>query len=255
MLGEEMVWELEKGLNKDQAEDLQLVAMAAANKGAPDTEALLALPDALEFELRGIECEFRSGLEVIDQRLQELKCKKEQYLKQTTKRNEDRQNLQKCFDDAAALMQAIDKKENGETSESFSKGSSQQETATIPTSSPPTKPTKTPIKLQNVTSNIVTPETKKVLHSKTTTKLSKPAKDYESESPTKNPTKLPTNVPTKVPRIETTKKVNKSSTNEATVFTIKTNTPTIKPPKKPPPRFKIQQSRRRSEGGQGRGDY
>merc|ERR1712194_106340 len=38
----------------------------------------------------------------------------------------------------------------------------------------------------------------------------------------------------KGPRIKTTKKVNKSSTNEATVFTIKTNTPTIKPPKKPP---------------------
>ena len=46
--------------------------MAAATEGVPDTVALLALPDALELEIRGLECEFHSGLDELDQGLQGL---------------------------------------------------------------------------------------------------------------------------------------------------------------------------------------
>ena len=47
-------------------------------------------------------------------------------------------------------------------------------------------------------------------------------------------THTPTNVPTKVLRVVPTENINKPSTKEDTIFTIKTDTPTIKPPRKPP---------------------
>ena len=72
MLEEEIAQDIEKYLKEKLSEDLQVVTMDVATEGVRDTVALLALPDALELELRGFECEFHSGLDELDQGLQGL---------------------------------------------------------------------------------------------------------------------------------------------------------------------------------------
>ena len=190
------------------SEDLQVVTMDVATEGVRDTVALLALPDALELELRGFECEFHSGLDELDQGLQGLNM------------YELREELQKL--EEQIMITLIQREEESEaTDRSFDKGSGKEDAATILSSSPPIKPTKTPDKFQNVISNTVTPEAarnteaKTLLLSKTPTKLLQPTKNYNSGFPTINPTKLSTNLPTKVLKVN----VIKPSTNEAKVST------------------------------------
>ena len=65
-----------------------------------------------------------------------------------------------------------------------------------------------------------------------TNQASKTSKNYESGFPTKSPIKLSTNLPTNVLAVATIRIVNKPSTNEATVFTIKADSPTTKPDRK-----------------------
>ena len=55
------------------------------------------------------------------------------------------------------LMQVVKEESEATNMQSCSKGCGQEETGTIPTGSPPTKPTKILDKSQNVISNTVTP--------------------------------------------------------------------------------------------------
>ena len=125
-----------------------------------------------------------------------------------------REELQKLEEQIiATLIQRED--ENEATDISFCKGSGEEDAATILSSSPPIKPTKTPDKFQDVISNTVTSEAarnteaKTILLSITPTKLLQTTKNYNSRFPTINPTKLSTNLPTKVLK----ENVTKPSTN------------------------------------------
>ena len=155
---------MEKDLKEELSEDKQLVVMAAATEGVPDTVALLTLPDVLELELRGFECEFHSGLDELNQGLQELNiCKL-------------REDLQKLEEQIMATLIPREE-ESGATDRSFGKGSGEEDTVIILSLSPPIKPTKTPNKSQDVIANAVTPEAstnpdaKTILHSNKRTKL------------------------------------------------------------------------------------
>ena len=136
--------------------------MVATSEGEPDTVSLLALAEELKLELEGIECECVSRLDELDQGLHILKYEVEKDLKQMKKMNKDRQELQNFFNDAAALIRAINKEENRAANESSSKGSvkekGREETVVVLYCSLLIKPTNTQDKFQNVISNTVTPE-------------------------------------------------------------------------------------------------
>ena len=122
-----MVQDLGKYLEEELSEDSQFMEVAATSEGVPDTVSLLALPEELKLELEGVECKCLSRLDELDQGLHILKCEVEKDLKHIKGMNKDWQELQKCSNDAAALMRTINEEENGAANESFSEGSIKEE--------------------------------------------------------------------------------------------------------------------------------
>ena len=155
------------------SEDLQVVAMDVATEGVRDTVALLALPDGLELELRGFECELHSGLDELDQGLQGLNM---------CELRDDLQKLEKQI--IATLIQR--EEESEATDRSFGKGVREEDPATILSSFPPIKPTQSPNKSQDVIANTGTPEAatnpdaNKILHYNKPTKLLQKTRHFDS---------------------------------------------------------------------------
>ena len=173
MLEEEIAQDMENDLKEELSEDKQLVVMAAATEGVPDTISHLVLPDALEFELRGIECDLYSGLDELDQGLQGLNM---------CELRDDLQKLEKQI--IATLIQR--EEESEATDRSFGKGVREEDPATILSSFPPIKPTQSPNKSQDVIANTGTPEAatnpdaNKILHYNKPTKLLQKTRHFDS---------------------------------------------------------------------------